>query len=212
MDPDPGLIPADVAPCWPPDCACRGRRAAGSPAACSVDPLRHLADSAQFLRARCGAVLYRRGEHGGLPGLCGDALLAEGSTAFAVARSFLQAGRPFATFLWPRGGRHAPLGHTRVSVMAGDQQGPTGVLGVVVLSLPGKHRGLTPRELEVLGLLLEGMSNAQIADRLVLAPRTVASHLEHILRKLETATRTQAAVRADREGLYVPAELSAQQR
>ena len=37
-----------------------------------------------------------------------------------------------------------------------------------------------------------------------MAPRTVAAHLEHVLAKLEAPTRTLAAVRAERDGLYVP--------
>jgi DNA-binding NarL/FixJ family response regulator len=64
--------------------------------------------------------------------------------------------------------------------------------------------GLTPRELEVLGLLVEGCSNHEIARALVVAPRTVAAHLEHVLVKLAAPTRTLAAVRAERDGLYVP--------
>nr|WP_230322757.1 helix-turn-helix transcriptional regulator [Cellulomonas hominis] len=72
------------------------------------------------------------------------------------------------------------------------------------LPAPPLH-GLTPRELEVLGLLVEGCTNPDIACRLVVTPRTVATHLEHILAKLGTPTRTHAAVRAERDGLYVPA-------
>jgi DNA-binding NarL/FixJ family response regulator len=64
--------------------------------------------------------------------------------------------------------------------------------------------GLTPRELEVLGLLVDGRSNREIARALVVAQRTVAAHIEHILVKLATPTRTLAAVRAERAGLYVP--------
>jgi DNA-binding CsgD family transcriptional regulator len=64
--------------------------------------------------------------------------------------------------------------------------------------------GLTPREMEVLGLLVEGCSNQEIARTLVVAPRTVATHLEHVLGKLGAPTRTLAAVRAERDGLYVP--------
>jgi DNA-binding CsgD family transcriptional regulator len=45
----------------------------------------------------------------------------------------------------------------------------------------------------------------EIAQALVVAPRTVAAHLEHILAKLDAPTRTLAAVRAERDGLYVPA-------
>jgi len=57
----------------------------------------------------------------------------------------------------------------------------------------------------VLGFLVEGCSNQDIAAALVVAPRTVAAHLEHVLDKLSAPTRTLAAVRAEREGLYVPA-------
>lgn len=80
--------------------------------------------------------------------------------------------------------------------------------GVVVLSNVGDVRGLTPRELEVLGLVIDGRSNDEIARALVIASRTVAAHLEHILSKLEAGTRTLAAVRAQRAGLYVPAPLA----
>lgn len=51
---------------------------------------------------------------------------------------------------------------------------------------------------------MKGCSNQDIARMLVLAPRTVAAHLEHVLSKLEVTTRTLVAVRAAREGLYVP--------
>jgi DNA-binding NarL/FixJ family response regulator len=74
----------------------------------------------------------------------------------------------------------------------------------VLLSPAGDLRGLTPRELEVLGLVVDGCSNQQIARALVVAPRTVAAHLEHILVKLHASSRTLAAVRAERQGLYVP--------
>jgi DNA-binding NarL/FixJ family response regulator len=91
-----------------------------------------------------------------------------------------------------------------VTVLAGPGEAPASVLGMVVLSPVTDLRGLTPRELEVLGLLVEGCSNQQIARALVVAPRTVAAHLEHVLAKLDAPSRTLAAVRAEREGLYVP--------
>ena len=69
--------------------------------------------------------------------------------------------------------------------------------------VPDLH-GLTPRELEVLGFVVDGCSNQEIARTLVVAPRTVAAHVEHILLKLQAPSRTLAAVRAEREGLYVP--------
>jgi DNA-binding CsgD family transcriptional regulator len=55
-------------------------------------------------------------------------------------------------------------------------------------------RPLTARELTVAGLVADGLSNAQIADRLGLSARTVASHLEHIRTKLNLTSRTQVAV------------------
>jgi hypothetical protein len=56
----------------------------------------------------------------------------------------------------------------------------------------------------VLGYVINGCSNGEIARALVVAQRTVAAHIEHILAKLEAPSRTLAAVRAEREGLYVP--------
>jgi DNA-binding NarL/FixJ family response regulator len=56
----------------------------------------------------------------------------------------------------------------------------------------------------VLGLIVDGRSNQQIATRLTVAPRTVAAHIEHILHKLDVPSRTLAAVVAEREGCHVP--------
>jgi LuxR family maltose regulon positive regulatory protein len=60
---------------------------------------------------------------------------------------------------------------------------------------------LSPRELEVLGLLAAGKSNQQIADELVVVPDTVKKHVGHILSKLSAANRTQAVARARALGL-----------
>lgn len=60
---------------------------------------------------------------------------------------------------------------------------------------------LSERELEVLRLLARGMSNQEIADTLVVGEATVRSHVSSILRKLQLASRTQAALYALREGL-----------
>lgn len=170
-----------------------------------IDPLRSLAAAARVVRgATAGAVLCRDSATRPLPGLDGDALLGEGSPVVTVARSCIDEGQVFASFLWPCGGRHAPDGHVRVTVLASPTEAPASVLGTVVLSPVTNLRGLTPRELEVLGLLIDGCSNQQIARALVVAPRTVAAHLEHILVKLGAPTRTLAAVRAERQGLYVP--------
>lgn len=60
---------------------------------------------------------------------------------------------------------------------------------------------LTERELEVLQLIVEGCSNAVIADRLFITVGTVKTHVRNILNKLCADDRTQAAVRALRSGL-----------
>jgi DNA-binding NarL/FixJ family response regulator len=96
-----------------------------------------------------------------------------------------------------------------VTVLTGADDVPSVLRGIVLLSPAGDLRGLTPRELEVLGLVVDGCSNLEIARELVVAPRTVAAHLEHILVKLGAPSRTLAAVRAERAGLYVPAGASA---
>jgi len=131
-------------------------------------------------------------------------MLASDSPLLCAARAVMEESHVYASFLWPLGGRHAPDGHVRVTVLASPDGAAAGLLGTVVLSPVTDLRGLTPRELEVLGLLVDGCSNEQIARALVVAPRTVAAHLEHILAKLDAPTRTLAAVRAEREGLYVP--------
>jgi len=61
--------------------------------------------------------------------------------------------------------------------------------------------GLTARELEVLGLVAEGLRNADIAERLFLAEKTVGHHVSAILRKLEVRNRGEAAAEAKRLGI-----------
>lgn len=68
-------------------------------------------------------------------------------------------------------------------------------------SKPRTTDPLSEREVEVLRLIARGMSNQEIADTLVVGEATVRSHVSSILRKLQLASRTQAALYALREGL-----------
>jgi filamentous hemagglutinin family protein len=65
---------------------------------------------------------------------------------------------------------------------------------------------LTPREREVLALLATGRSSKQAARELVISPRTLGTHMQHILGKLDVHSRTQAVVIANRAGLVAGSE------
>src|SRR6516225_5321224 len=58
---------------------------------------------------------------------------------------------------------------------------------------PADRRSLTPREREVAELVAGGLSNRQIAERLVISERTAEAHVEHIRAKLECRSRAQVA-------------------
>ncbi|MCI2421673.1 response regulator transcription factor [Saccharopolyspora sp. K220] len=62
------------------------------------------------------------------------------------------------------------------------------------------HFRLTPREVQILDLIRKGMSNAEIAEFLVLSPRTVSRHVENVLHKLGVPNRVMAAVYATELG------------
>jgi NarL family two-component system response regulator LiaR len=66
--------------------------------------------------------------------------------------------------------------------------------------LPLAEEPLTEREVEVLGLVAQGFTNQEIADRLFVSERTVRSHVSNVLSKLHLANRTQAALYALRKG------------
>jgi DNA-binding NarL/FixJ family response regulator len=69
------------------------------------------------------------------------------------------------------------------------------------MSLASYPAGLTEREVEVLRLVAEGLTDQAIADQLVVSPRTVHAHLRSIYGKLEVSTRTAAAREAARLNL-----------
>jgi DNA-binding NarL/FixJ family response regulator len=73
--------------------------------------------------------------------------------------------------------------------------------GRVQPQLPPLPDALSPREMEVLGLLVDGLSNQEIADKLIISLATAKTHVRNILNKLAVDDRTQAAVQAMRRGL-----------
>ncbi len=100
----------------------------------------------------------------------------------------------------------------RAEVKAGrfDGEAVAGVLAAAGQRAPRRREGpsgLTPREVEVLRLLARGLSNKEIAARLVISPKTAGNHVEHIYAKIHTSNRAAASLFAMRHGLLHDDEL-----
>jgi DNA-binding NarL/FixJ family response regulator len=96
------------------------------------------------------------------------------------------------------------------AVARGESVLPPSVAAVVVRHLARKEapeepvRPLTDRELEVLRLAAQGLTNYDIAQRLYISVRTVEAHLTHVYNKLGVGSRTEAVVRAIQRGWVQP--------
>jgi ATP/maltotriose-dependent transcriptional regulator MalT len=128
---------------------------------------------------------------------CGD--------PFETAQSRLDLARVLAAL-----GRSDPaaeqarLAHEALAGMQAEREAQRAGALIIELGDPASAKAtsvLTPRELDVLGLVAQGLSNAQIAQRLVLSEHTVHRHLANILRKLGLSSRAAAAAWVTRAGL-----------
>ena len=86
------------------------------------------------------------------------------------------------------------------------------VLGAAGHRVPRRREGpagLTPREVEVLRLVARGLSNKEVAERLVISPKTVGNHVEHIYAKIDASNRAAASLFAMQHGLLPEEEFRA---
>jgi DNA-binding CsgD family transcriptional regulator len=127
--------------------------------------------------------------------------LAEGSALLAALAGQVPRDGHERRFVWPDDAN----GWYRVRIVPCLDEASGRSLSLVTVR-PGAHvLGLTRREIEVLTQLASGASNPAIAKELHVSPRTVATHVEHILEKLDVSTRAAAVGRAVREALLLPA-------
>jgi len=91
--------------------------------------------------------------------------------------------------------------HHVVAALSGGAGGPAAGAAPVEDGPGELPDGLTPREAEVLALIAEGLTNTEIADRLVVSAATVKSHVNHIFAKAGVRDRAQAVVYAYEHGL-----------
>ena len=99
----------------------------------------------------------------------------------------------------------------RAEVKAGriDPEAVDAVLAAVGHRVPRRREGpagLTPREVEVLRLLAQGLSNKEIAQRLVISTKTAGNHIEHIYAKIDASSRATASLFAMQHGLLYDTE------
>ena len=191
----------------PSDTACEVIGKVAPMIAAAIDPMTSIVGLAGLVAdARAAAVAGPGGAVHPLPGSPPHPLLTTGSPVVAIAQDRLRAqGNPIA-FLCPYS-RHGPDGYVSVTVIACPPDPSSPFAELMIVSPPGDLHGLTRRELEVLGLVIDGATNRHIASTLFITERTVAAHLEHIRSKLDVPTRTAAAVQSLRLTLYIPRQL-----
>jgi DNA-binding CsgD family transcriptional regulator len=118
-----------------------------------------------------------------------------------LLREFSESGGQRLRLLWPAG-----RNWYRVVLIRHEPTGGRMARAILVWARPASLPfGLSRRELDILTRTAMGQTNQAIADELFLSPRTVHSHVEHVLRKTGTASRAEAAALAMRDGVLRPA-------
>jgi DNA-binding CsgD family transcriptional regulator len=173
--------------------------------ATAVDPLRLLSTLAALVHeAIAGVVLSPSGMALPLPGLPSHPLLTAGAAVPAAAADQLAHGTVHTSFLAPDPAADDTNTHLRVTGLAVPPDLRFLASVIVLLSPAGDLHGLSARELQVLGLLLTGESTGRITATLGISALTLETHIDTVRAKLATSSRTTAAARAFRLGLFVP--------
>lgn len=172
--------------------------AALAPALAAVADTAGRAGDAAGIAPRADAALVAGGAVVELPGRVRPAML-EDERFRRVLRDFEAGGGTSRRFRWPTGAqwREVALARHRFD------HSTSATLVVALPAAPPPH-GLTGRELDVLSRVALGWTNEAIARDLCLSPRTVHSHIEHILRKTGAASRAHAVALAVGEALLRP--------
>jgi HD-GYP domain-containing protein (c-di-GMP phosphodiesterase class II) len=168
------------------------------------DALAPLAAIAVQHRERLDGSGYPRGLSG--PGISQHARILGAADAYQAMRE----PRPQR----PARSAEEAAAELRAEVRAGrlDAEAAEAVLGAAGHRVSRRREGpagLTQREVEVLRLLARGLSNKEIAERLVISPKTVGNHVEHIYGKIGSSTRAAAGLFAMRHGLLPEEEFPA---
>ncbi len=148
--------------------------------------------------------LRERLDGSGYPrGLSGNAISVAGRVLGAAdAYQSMREPRPYRDALSAEQAAAELRADVAVGKLAGDAvESVLAAAGHSATRKAGHPAGLTAREIDVLRLLARGMSSRQIADRLVISPKTARNHIEHIYVKIDASSRVTASLFAIREGL-----------
>lgn len=144
-------------------------------------------------RYTCCALVSANGTVEECNGPAGARALRSAPALAAYTRTLIISGRPAAAFWW-----RTPASWLSVWIEVIPDQ-PSKAEVTLLASDPPYD--LTSRELDVLTLIAGGLGNSEIARRLFTSPKTVSTHVEHLLRKLGTPTRAGAAAIAADQGI-----------